>query len=185
MSCLALLLGLAACGTAQPPEPQTKTLLCTASAWYTEEGPEDSIGSQLDPDGIHVGLTYDGKRIFAFLRPSLEGLEANEVQNARLWLKIKESNGVPALQAGLITGPWDEGTTLKQARALVKELRPAGGPRDEEGGWFSIDVTECVIAWLDGAPNDGLALFEAAPSTETVFASCSSDNCSKLVITTI
>jgi len=190
--CASLWLTLASCNTPPEPEPRTVyTIPAAAGAWYTEEGAEDSIGSRLDPDSLRVGLTYDRKRIFTLLRFPLdtalypEFLDFHELQSARLWLKIRESNGVPALQVAVVTADWDENTALAQARALAENPLPAREPRDEGEGWFSIDVTDWLLAHLGGAPNHGLALFEAAHSTETAFASCvSEDDRPKLVITT-
>jgi len=185
IACMALLWGLAACGAAEQTVRQTQTAIPrAAAAWYTEEGGEDGIGTRIDPGSLHVGLTYDGKRIFTFLLLPLEAVAPGSLRSARLRLKIKEGNGVPALRAGLITGPWDENTNLAQARALVGTLRPVPGFRDEGGGWCSVDVT-AVLAEAPGcAPLYGIALFEARPSTETVF-SASGAQAPNLEITTI
>ena len=158
---LAMLLCLTACGQAT----ETLTLTGITGLWFTEEMPGDS-GSEIDPDVLRVGRTYDGRDIFALVRVPLP----EEIWAIEAWLSLKplESNGAQALLAGTLSGPWEEDITCGQARALAGELLPARQALTRDGR-VRIDITGHVRAWLGGEANYGLALFEANDSTETVF----------------
>ena len=158
--CAAMLPGIAACGVQPIPEAQTQILTFTEgikSAWYTEEASEESTGD-IDPAVLRVGRTWDGKDIYAFLALPME-----DVQSARLWLKVIESNGVPSLRIAAVTGPWSAAATRSHVRSLVGTLTPAKEPREMDG-WLSFDVTDYMGC------EHGIALFEANHSMETVFA---------------
>ena len=177
---LALLLGLAACG---PPAPklETLTLPLAERAWFTEEQPE-ARGSELVPDTLRVGRTYDGKDIFALVKTQLDGgIEAGRVLEAWLRLEIAENNGGSSIQAGALTGPWASDIACGDARALAGDLHT---PRQAltTDGWLQIDITQQVKAWLAGDENFGIALFEGNPSTETAFTAGDGEGAPKLEI---
>jgi len=159
-----LLLSLTACARA----PAARQLSAgVAGLWFTEELPGDTPGSA---EALRVGRTYDGKDIFTLLHVPLPGgIQAEDVREAWLHLKILENNGGSALRAGTLGGPWEETISCARAKTLAKNLRPV--PQAETpDGWLLIDVTDPVRLWLSGRENHGLALFEANGSTETVFA---------------
>jgi hypothetical protein len=178
---IALLLNLAACGTPAAPELETLTLPLAERAWFTEEQPE-ARGSELVPDTLRVGRTYDGKDIFALVKAQLDGeIKAGQVLEAWLCLKIAENNGGSSIQIGAPAGPWEADIVCEDARALVGDLRTARQALATDG-WLQIDITQQVKGWLAGEENFGIALFEGNPSTETVFAAGDGEGAPRLEI---
>jgi hypothetical protein len=145
----------------------------TVSAWYSEDTPETSVGVDIDSTTLHVGKTAGGKDIFALLRLPLRGTWlANELQGARLFLKLKEGKTPATLWVGLAAQAWGFSQTPRTAaKALVNEQSLQRlETRAEEGDWISLDVTGFVKAWLNcDVPNYGFALFGESSGEEAVF----------------
>lgn len=169
---MAVLLSLAACG--KPAAPETLTFLGVAGLWFTEEMPEGG-GSALDPDTLRIGLTYDGKQIFTLLRvPMPEDVQADEVAEAWLYLKILDTNGTCGPRVALLEEPWTRGITCEAAKALGFSWYPASTALTPDG-WLQLGVKDYVKACLNGAENHGLAIFEGNQSTETLFGTGGQD----------
>jgi hypothetical protein len=166
-----LLLSLYACGKVPKTEPKTVIISYDSiSAWYDEAQPEDSTNQDLDT--LRVSRSANGPERYTFLRlPMQTDIFANELQSARLRLKVNTGNGQPKLKAGYVQGPWDyANSTRAEAKPLAGRLRPVKTLCEEANGWLSFDVTEYVKGWLSGsAPNYGLALFAANKGTDYAF----------------
>ncbi|MDR0812842.1 MAG: DNRLRE domain-containing protein [Oscillospiraceae bacterium] len=147
----------------------------TISASFSEALPDDSTGTAIDTEAIHVGQTADGKDIFAMLRLPLEGTWlAGEVSSARLFLKLKDGAEPASVRSGLVGTIWDLSfTTRAEARAAVLEdTLKTIDVKKEADGWFSLDVTDFVKSWLSGeVQNCGLAVFGLVPGQESSFVS--------------
>jgi len=176
--CAALVCSLAACGA--PKTLETLTLPAddnAASAWFSEELPEDSTSTDNDPAILRAAKTPEGKEAFSLLRLALSGdIWADEVRSARLYLYAQSSHGAPGVQVYAVDEIWTQFTTRAEARAAIREQVP-GTWQQEENGWVSFDITSLAKEWLGGArPNYGLALLEGGAGAETVFASAHTED---------
>ena len=171
---LALLLSFAACNTPTAPATEVLTFTDVTGAWFTEEQPEGS-GSEIGPETLRVGRTYDGKDIFALVRAPFDGeFSAEAVRQAWLCLKIAENNGGSSPYVAPLTGPWERGIACGEAKALAGPPEAARQALTMDG-WLQVDMTDFVRAWVGGEENYGIALFEGNDSTETVFVSGGED----------
>jgi hypothetical protein len=99
---------------------------------------------------------------------------ADEIADARLFLKIVGDVKPTRLRLGLATAWWDNYfTAYADARALVDETGLVSvDVTDEPDGWISVPVTDCVKAWLRGdLQNNGLAIFGETPGEVYTFVS--------------
>jgi dienelactone hydrolase len=165
------LLGAFACSNSnvpteatEPPQAESWRSAGPYAAWYGEENPPETTGSDVDRQIIRVGEDRDGARSFSFLRfPLKADLLSQEVSGARLFLKIAEGSDAPTnMRIGYVPGLWDAGyTTLADALSMIDEnsLEDAD-VKQEKNGWISLPVTNTVKGWLAGdAPNYGIVLF--------------------------
>ncbi|MDR3120593.1 MAG: S-layer homology domain-containing protein, partial [Clostridiales bacterium] len=114
-------------------------------------------------DTLQVGSAADGADPFAFLCPEISATWlADEVTDARLFLKVVGTAAPERLRVGIVTGGWDDYfTTDDEAKALVDEKSVATvDVTQEDNGWVSLPLTDIVKKWLSGGlQNNGAAIF--------------------------
>jgi hypothetical protein len=147
---------------------QTTTWTGAATAFYSDEAPEDDGNTGT----IRVGKTAGGGDIFSFVRFRL-GVDffADEITEAKLFLYAEQ--GPEELLIGTVNGRWTLYTsTYADAKALVdKNALKAASLQPEDNGWVSVSVTEIVKAWVRAdIQNFGFALFPLAGEVQGVFA---------------
>ena len=142
-----------------------------AVIWFAEGSPAGMFDGMKT---INVGKTPDDDDVFAFVRIPL-GADwfADEVTDARLFLKVTEGTPQSELYIGIVTDYWSHMTDLETARAAVDhESLIRTEIRLEHDGWVSMDVTDIVVSWLRSeSPNRGFALFPGDEQTLGVFVS--------------
>ena len=107
------------------------------------------------------------------LSPLPGGTVGSNVAKAtlRLWTFKLQTGGAVDVQP--VTGSWNEtsvsGSSAPALGAAIASAVPVNRGRD----FVAIDVTTLVRSWLDGTPNNGLAVVTSAgsPNTSIVFAS--------------
>lgn len=148
----------------------------TASASFIGEAPENYRGSGIDSQMLRIGKAEGGGDFFAFVRSPLgSDFFAEEISEARLFLKTARGKAPEKLRMGNICGYWSwvDAANFSEAKSLVdEESLSVVAARPENDGWVSLDLTEMVKAWLRGeARNDGIALFGADGEAQAMFVS--------------
>jgi hypothetical protein len=152
-----------------------------ASAWFDSSSPDEYVGLDMDVSAISIGKTSGGGEAFAMIRFSLfADFFADEVNEARLKLKLAGGAPPEALRVGLVSDAWDAAlTTRPEARAMLDALTYEQAAKEDDG-WISADVTQYVKAWLSGgAPNYGFALYGADDAPAAAFVSSISEDAGK------
>lgn len=146
----------------------------TVSTWFNEDTP-DLMGTNVEPSIIRVGKTSEGKDIFSLLHLPLRAtFLGNEIENAKLYLKIVDGEAPEELRVQVIKGFWSNSfTELADAKEVIdSESATTIAVKKENDGWISIDITSFVIEWINGnKPNYGLALFGNINGKQTSFVS--------------
>jgi hypothetical protein len=187
--CLALLFGTAACGNrgdsggdetpagAPPPtaDPNTEIWSGDLDATYSEEEPDDMGSVNLAPGTMMAGKTVDGKNTFALIRFNIDAdLLADEVRNARLFLKVMGKTSPESLRLILVEGSWDAYfSPITEIKSLLDyENSISVEVRKESGGWISMPMTDYAKTWLRGdLYNNGFAIFGETSGETYTFAS--------------
>ncbi|MCL1793353.1 MAG: S-layer homology domain-containing protein [Oscillospiraceae bacterium] len=135
-----------------------------ATAFYSDDEPENYGGFDNGSQTIRIGKTNSGGDNFAFVRSPLGGdFFAGEIIGAKLFLKTVRGKSPGKLRMGMVSGYWSRtaATNCEKAKSLVDFANLAVTEvRHEAGGWVSVDITEMLKTWLRGdARNAGLALF--------------------------
>lgn len=127
--------------------------------------------TQVFPFGNYTA-TLSGEAVFCrtYLRFPLDGIPAGStLQAATLYLYADDhwpnDNGA-AMSVYQVTGDWPAGDAWNDmgnwpalgGAVATTDVSPTAG-------WFTWDVTALAQNWLDGAPNQGLALAAADPSS--------------------
>ncbi|GHU43499.1 hypothetical protein FACS1894111_09200 [Clostridia bacterium] len=148
----------------------------TATGSYDESDTQDYTG--VDNDGsnfIKIGQNKDGKDIYSLFRFPLKGTWlANEVVEARLYLKLKKGNVPATFRVGFVTGDWEPNdTTRTNVRTLVDDTSFISvSVQKEKDGWVSIPITDFVKTWLNAdKPDYGIALFGEKAGEKATFVS--------------
>jgi hypothetical protein len=133
------------------------------------------MGINTDPTTMRVGKTSGGNDVFSLIHLPLRGtLLWNEIESARLYLKIVEGETPSSLRIGAIQGFWSNGSIdLANAQKLIGPANAASvAVKRAENGWVYADITGYVKDWLSGGMrNDGLVLLGETQGEQTSFAS--------------
>ena len=141
------------------------------TVWFSDDSPHEN-GGELTKLG--VGKTTEGRDVFSLIRMPLRGdWLADEITEARLFLKIAEGTPQTELYIGTVAYSWNHTFERDVARSILHEDSfVLTEMRQEEGGWVSMDVTDIVAAWLRSEiPNRGFALFPGDDETFATFVS--------------
>ena len=141
------------------------------NAWFS--GDSDYEYSN-DLTQIGFGRTQLGGEVFSLIRMSLRGdWFADEVAEARLFLKAVEGTPPSNVYVGTVANSWGSSLERTPARDILHENSLAlTEVRQETNDWFSLDVTDIVVSWLAGEiPNRGFALFPTNEEAVGVFLS--------------
>lgn len=135
---------------AEAPALQTITVQSpdnTPSAWLTS-GDEASLSS-MDLTQLVIGTDDDGAtRAVLLWLPLPAAIPTESVQSATLSL-LPTKGDTPAVRAGRATQLWTlQNATWDTMHTAVDQLT-APGTLDADG-WYTIDVTDIVKAWLSG-----------------------------------
>ncbi|MDR1564802.1 MAG: DNRLRE domain-containing protein [Oscillospiraceae bacterium] len=152
-----------------------KALNNTFSAWYDESKPDTSMGIDVDSQNFYVGKTAEGKDIFALLRLPLKGTWlADEISEARLFLKLNSETAPSKISIGFVSNNWDYSnlTRAEAVSAIDSTSIRSFDVKNEGGAWVSVSVKDFVRTWLSGErPNYGFALFGEIDGEEYTFIS--------------
>ncbi|MDR1157173.1 MAG: DNRLRE domain-containing protein [Oscillospiraceae bacterium] len=147
----------------------------TVNTWFVEGQPDEEREFNMDNTTLHFGKTAGGKDIVSLLRLPLKATWlADEVYEARLFLKLAEGEAPASVSVSLAMKSWNNfemGTD--ELRALIDGRNTkTGNVKAEADGWISIPVTEYVKIWMNGdMQNNGLAIFGADDKGEFVVVS--------------
>lgn len=126
--------------------------------------------------GTSVNLVAGPTRRVALLRFDLAGLPAgttsDTVAGATLTVWVQRANQDGMLQVLPVGGAWEE-TVVTAATVPTLGETISTAPVAATGGYVTFDVTGMVRGWLNGAPNNGIALV-AAPATPGIAATLDS-----------
>jgi hypothetical protein len=172
-------LALASCAADKPSLPSANQ---TTEKWYdgddatySAESSDDDRSIELPSGVLRVGKTAAGKDIFTFMRSDLSATWlADEVGDARLFLKLKSETAPKQLKLSLLLGAWDGYTTTRQEAGALVDASSAvtAEVKAEAAGWISVPVTGFVKTWLSGEmQNNGFAVFAATNGDIYDFAS--------------
>ncbi len=181
-ACFALFLLLAilpACNSNVPSELTNESLWTVSgnsvSAWFDENEPDDFMGVNIDSETMRVGKSPQGQDIFSLLHlPLRADLLPDEIESAKLYLRIAEGETPSALDIGFAGEFWGENVTALSGAKKLKNSASVSSVdvKKEENGWVSMDITGYVTEWLSGdVPNYGLVMLGKTAGEQTVFAS--------------
>ena len=142
-------------------------------AWFSEDEPGDFMGVNTEPSIMRVGKTSEGKNIFSFIHLPLRGTWlSDEIESARLYLKVVDGKTPSALRIGLVKNYWST-VDLAGAKELYDpESAASVTVKKEDDGWVSVDITGYVKDWLSGSvQNNGLVLLGETVGEQVSFAS--------------
>jgi Collagen triple helix repeat (20 copies) len=128
------------------------------------------VGSYADHrhrEGQHghprVGRGSDHQGLIRFDLTGLTGGTPLVSAALRLWVAGVDKPGVLELRS--VLGPWQEqSVTADEAPPLGDLIAAVEVKREDAGHFLVVDVTPLAQQWLDGAPNDGIALQSASDS---------------------
>ena len=142
-----------------------------ANVWFSEDSDYEYSN---DLAQIGFGRTTAGGEVFSLIRMPLRGdWFADEVAEARLFLKAAEGTPPSKVYAGTVANSWGVSLERTNIRDILHEDSfVLTEVRQEADGWFSLDVTDIVVSWLAGEiANRGFALFPTAEEAVGVFRS--------------
>jgi hypothetical protein len=115
---------------------------------------------------VNVGGTLTCQGLFLFDLTTLPpGTIAASVSSASLRLFVSKVGAAGSINVNALTSPWSEATVSGFTAPSVGALVAGPIGVSVAGSYISIPVTSQVQAWLNGAPNNGLIVTAATPST--------------------
>ena len=131
-----------------------------SSSSFTDAETSDYV--RTENQYISIGNTEDGAEAYSFLRLPLGGqFMADEVISAKLFLKSASITAPSAITLGMVSQNWDQ---QEKPQGLARDMVDASSLKRRElvyegDGWYSLDATPVVKAWLRGdMRNYGFAL---------------------------
>jgi hypothetical protein len=175
----ALTLAVTACGAGQnndvdpSPAPVEPTVF---ENWKDNNSATFAAdGSEAPSAAVWAGKTSEGDNIFTFMRAALGTTWfADEITDARLFLKVAAGVKPARLRLGLVTGWWDGSLiTYAEAKALIDESSAVTvDVADESDGWISVPMMDFVKTWISGdIQNNGFAISGETPGEVYTFVS--------------
>lgn len=150
-------LGLAALLAAGAPQAQT---LHVEDDAYT-----DSVRAGLNTGAareIRIADTGRAQRsgyVRFDLSPLPASLSGADIEQATLALWVADLRRSGELSLHRVLEDWDEGElTAGNAPLVDTAFATLSVPNDSENDYLTVDVTDLLRAWLDGEPNQGIAL---------------------------
>jgi hypothetical protein len=139
------------------------TLHLTDDTYIKLDKPDSNFG---DKKKVKVNDKDVGEECFGFakfdLSPLPDGITGSDIEKATLRLWVKEVKQEGDIQIEIVGSPWDELTlTAGIADLFAAGKRPAETLSitfADEDNFVTVDVTEAVRDWVDGADNYGLEL---------------------------
>jgi len=104
------------------------------------------------------------------LSPALpSGTQSSDIAKATLKLYVGTVTSSGALDLYQVASPWNEKTITANTTPNLGALINSGIQIDasRKGQFLTIDVTSIVCSWLDGAPNNGIAIIAASGANVT------------------
>lgn len=151
-------LALAACLLLLPAPVHADTLNATEDTYVNENKPGKKFGSRTS---IKVKAGSDFWGFAKFDLSVLGDIGSEDVDKATLRLWIRKVRSAGEIEVCRVTGAWSEGGLnwfMAQLLTLTPCKAPVGIAKTDEGTWVLVDITDWVEGWLDGTPNDGIAL---------------------------
>lgn len=125
----------------------------------------DSYREGRNTGGARVIRVDDRRRVIrsGFVRFDLSPLPDNltgaDIEQATLALWVSDLRIPGELALHQVVEDWEENVlTASNAPAIDAPFATLTVPPDSQNGYLTVDVTEVVRAWLDGAENHGIAL---------------------------
>lgn len=96
---------------------------------------------------------------FKFDTSQLVGLDSQNITSARVFFYLNFLDGLGEVNFMSVDSGWDETTlTWNNAPAALNFIESKALTVADEGKYFSVDITGLVKSWVDGAPNNGIAI---------------------------